>query len=477
MAEQQGNYDAVVVGAGPNGLAAAITLARAGRRVLVVEAKDSIGGGTRTAELTLPGFYHDICSAIHPLSLASPFMRTLPLAQFGVEWIYPPAALAHPLDDGTAVTLERSIEATASQFGPDGAAYTRLMRPQVSHWQEIIADFLGPLPLPPKHPLSMARFGLLAVQPASWLARTTFHSPAARAVFAGMAAHVMQPLENLATAAYGLALGMLAHGTGWPMAKGGSQKITQAMAGYLRSLGGEVVTGFNVENINQLPQARAYLMDVTPRQLSGIAGDRLPSGYLQRLAKFRYGPGVFKIDYALSGPVPWKAAACSRAATVHLGGTLEEICLSERTVWEGQVAEKPYVLVVQQTPFDPSRAPAGKHTAWAYCHVPPGATGDMTGRIEAQLERFAPGFRDLVLARHTFNAVQMEEHNPNYVGGDINGGVQDLLQLYTRPVARWSPYTTPARDIYICSSSTPPGGGVHGLCGYYAARAVLKAFP
>ncbi|MBI4928430.1 MAG: NAD(P)/FAD-dependent oxidoreductase [Anaerolineae bacterium] len=466
--------DAVIIGAGPNGLAAAITLARQGLRVMVLEAKATPGGGTRTAELTLPGFRHDICSAIHPLGVASPFMRSLPLEQFGVEWIFPPAAVAHPLDDGTAVVMERSVAETAAGLGEDGPAYRRLLGPLARQWKKIVDDLLGPLPLPPRHPLTLMRFGLPALFPAAALARLAFRGVRARAVFAGLAAHAMLPLEQPATAAYGLTLGMLAHSVGWPMARGGSQAIADAMTAYLGSLGGEVRTHCTVRSMNDLPPARAYLFDLTPRQILSITGDRLPAGYRRQLSGYRYGPGVFKVDYALSEPAPWKAEGCRRAATIHLGGSLEEIAASERAPGKKEHAQRPFVLFVQQTPFDPSRAPAGLHTAWAYCHVPAGSNVDMTGVIEQQIERFAPGFRDLVLARSTCTADEMEAYNPNYIGGDINGGVQDLLQLYTRPVARISPYTTPARDIFICSSSTPPGGGVHGMCGTFAAQAALK---
>jgi len=470
----QPRYDAVVVGAGPNGLAAAITLARAGRSVLVLEAKDSVGGGTRTAELTLPGFKHDICSAIHPLSLGSPFMRSLPLAEFGVEWINPPAAIAHPLDDGTAVLVERSVEATAAQLGADAGAYQRLIGPLAAHREAIMEDMLGPFPFPPRHPFQLIRFGLSALRSANGLSRGVFHQQRARAVFSGMAAHAMLPLDQPTTAAFGLVMAILAHSVGWPMARGGSQTITQAMADYLLTLGGEIVTSCPVSRMEELPEARTVLFDLTPRQLLSIAGSRLPSGYRQQLTRYRYGLGVFKIDYALSGPIPWKAAEIARAGTVHLGGTPEEITASEKAVWKTGALERPFVLLSQQSLFDPSRAPQGKHTVWAYCHVPHGSQLDMTGPIEAQIERFAPGFRDLVLARHTMNTAEMESYNPNYIGGDINGGVQDLRQLFTRPVARWVPYSTPDEKIFICSSSTPPGGGVHGMCGYYAARAVLK---
>jgi phytoene dehydrogenase-like protein len=467
-------YDAVIVGSGPNGLAAAITLAQAGRGVLVLEARPTVGGGTRTAELTLPGFRHDICSAVHPLGAASRFFRGLPLRDFGLEWVFPQAALAHPLDDGTAIVLERSVQASAETLGVDQAAYRCLMEPLARDWQILLEDILGPLPFPPQHPLALSHFGWKAVLSARRLAEIAFAGPRARAVFAGMAAHSMLPLEAPFTAALGLVLGMLAHGPGWPVAASGSQSIADSLAAYLRSLGGEIVTGRAVEAIDDLPPAGAYLFDVTPRQLLDITGTRLPQGYRRSLAGFRYGPGVCKVDFALDGPIPWRAAECARAATVHLGGGLEEISAAERAVWRGEHPQKPFVLLAQPSLFDSSRAPQGKHTAWAYCHTPSGSTVDLSAAIEAQIERFAPGFRDLVLARSTHTAAEMELYNPNYVGGDINGGVQDWRQLFTRPVARLSPYTTPAKEIFLCSSSTPPGGGVHGMCGYHAARAVLK---
>jgi phytoene dehydrogenase-like protein len=467
-------YDAVVVGSGPNGLAAAITLAQAGKSVLVIEGKDTIGGGTRTLELTLPGFQHDVCSAIHPTGFASPFLRSLPLEKFGLEWIHPPAILAHPLDDGSAVVLEKSIEATAEGLGRDAGAYCDLFERLSRVWPKASEDLLGPLPFPPKHPLESAAFGVLAVQPAAWLARRLFKDPRARALFAGQAAHSMLPLEALTTSAFGLVMTLHAHLGGWPLARGGSQRITEAMAAYLLSLGGEIQTGWMVKSIGELPPARAVLFDTTPRQMVKIARERLPEGYRRRLGRFRYGQGVFKIDYALSEPIPWKARECSQAATVHLGGTLEEIQASERSAWRGQAADRPFVLVAQQSLFDPSRAPAGKHTAWVYCHAPANTTLDLTSRIEAQIERFAPGFCERVLARATHNPVEMERYNPNYIGGDINGGAQDIFQFFARPVWSLNPYKTPARGIYICSSSTPPGGGVHGLCGFNAAQSVLR---
>jgi len=467
-------YDAVIVGAGPNGLAAAVVLARAGRSVLVLEAKDTIGGGSRTKELTLPGFLHDVCSAIHPLAAASPFLQTLPLADYGLEWIQPEAPLAHPLDGGRAAMLERSVEATAVALGPDEHAYRKLFNPMVEHWQELIDEFLGPLPFPPKHPLLSARFAPKFILPARWLAEHTFSGEPARALFAGMAGHSILPLEQPVTSAYGLMICMLGHAVGWPLARGGSQRLMEALAGYLRSLGGEIVTDHPVCSMGDLPPARDVLFDLTPRQLLSIAGERLPSGYRRQLKKYRYGPGVFKMDFALDGPIPWQAPEVARSATVHLGGTLPEIAAGESAVWRGEHPERPYVLLAQQSLYDDTRAPQGKHTAWAYCHVPHGSTIDMTARIEAQIERFAPGFRDCIVAKHTFSPMEMEAYNPNYIGGDIIGGVSDIWQLFTRPVPRWVPYSTPTKGIYLCSSSTPPGGGAHGMCGYYAAKAVLR---
>ncbi len=466
-------YDVIVVGSGPNGLAAAITLARAGRSVIVFEAKDTIGGGTRSVELTLPGFIHDVCSAVHPLTVGSPFFRTLPLHQYGLEWIYPSASLAHPLDDGTAVIVERSIDATSQTLGVDAPAYRRLMKPLVADWDKLAHEFLGPLRWP-RYPVTMLRFGVRAVLPAAVFVRLAFRSERARAVMAGMACHSIMSLDQITTAAFGLMLGITAHAVGWPIARGGAQSIANVLAAYLQSLGGEIITNRSVECIDELPPHRAVLLDVTPRQLDRIAGKHLPESYRHKLRGFRYGPGVFKMDFALDGPIPWKAKECERAATVHIGGTLEEIAASERAVWNGEHPERPFVLLAQPSLFDPTRAPEGKHTVWAYCHVPNGSTVEMSERIIAQIERFAPGFRDRILTRTTRTTMDMEQYNPNYVGGDINGGVQDWRQLFTRPVARINPYTTPAKDIYLCSSSTPPGGGVHGMCGYYAAQAALR---
>ena len=465
--------DAIVVGAGPNGLAAAIVLARAGLSVRVVEAAETVGGGARSAELTLPGFVHDVCSAIHPLGIASPLFRTLPLAEHGLEWIDPPAALAHPFDDGTAVLLERSPEAATPTLGEDEDRWRRLFAPLVREAEPLLDDVLGPLHLP-AHPLALARFGARAAPPATLLARLSFRGARARGVFAGLAAHSMLPLGRPPSAAFGLMLGLLGHAVGWPFPRGGSQRLSDALASYLRSLGGEIETGRRVESLAALGHARAVLLDVTPRGLLALAGDRLPARYRRRLERYRYGPGVFKLDWALDGPIPWRAEECKRAATVHLGATLEEIAASEAAPGRGEIAERPYVLLAQQSLFDATRAPAGRHTAWAYCHVPNGSTADLTARIEGQVERFAPGFCARILARSALGPAALERLNANYVGGDINGGAAILSQLLTRPVARLSPYTTPLDGVFLCSSSTPPGGGVHGMCGYHAARAALR---
>lgn len=470
---QDGLYDAVIVGAGPNGLAAAITLARAGRSVLVLEGAAAVGGGLRSAALTLPGFLHDPCSAFHPLGIASPLWRSLPLAEHGLTWIQPPAPLAHPFDDGTAVVVERDVAATASQLGADGAAYRRLMGTLARDWQHIIQEFLGPLRFP-HHPFSLVRFGLAALWPAATLGRMAFRGERARAVFAGMSAHSIMPLEEPATAAFGFMLGILAHAVGWPIVRGGSQRFADALASYLRSLGGEIRTGATVRSLADVPPATEVLFDVTPRQLAAIAGDRLPAAYRQQLGRYRHGPGVCKVDFALAGPIPWRAAECLRAGTVHVGGTMAEIAAAERAVWQGEHPARPFLILGQQSLFDPTRAPAGRQTVWAYCHVPNGSDEDMTDRIVAQIERFAPGFRGRILAAHTRTAAKMAAYNPNYIGGDINGGVQDLRQLFARPATSLNPYATPDKSIFLCSSSTPPGGGVHGMCGYWAAQAALR---
>jgi phytoene dehydrogenase-like protein len=465
--------DAIVVGAGPNGLAAAIALAQSGVSVRVLEAADTVGGGARSAELTLPGFVHDVCSAIHPLGAASPFLRTLPLAEHGVEWIDPPAALAHPFDDGTAALLERAPAAAVPALGEDDRRWRRLFAPLVRDAEPLLGEMLAPLHLP-SHPLALARFGARAMVPATVLAQLWFRGEKARGLLAGLAAHSMLPLERPPSAAFGLALGLLGHDRGWPFPRGGSQRLSDGLASYLRSLGGEIETGRRVESLAELDDTRPVLLDVTPRGLLALAGDTLPARYRRRLERYRYGPGVFKLDFALDGPIPWLAEECARAATVHLGPTLGEIAASESAAWRGEIAERPYVLLAQQSLFDPTRAPAGKHTAWAYCHVPNGSGVDMTERIERQIERFAPGFRDRILARSVLGPAEFERHNPNLVGGDINGGAATLSQLFTRPVARLSPYTTPLPGVFLCSASTPPGGGVHGMCGYHAAQAALR---
>jgi phytoene dehydrogenase-like protein len=466
--------DAVVVGAGPNGLAAAIELARAGRSVLLCERNETIGGGARTAELTLPGFRHDVCSAIHPLALGSPFLRTLPLAEHGLELLPPEVQAAHPLDGGRAAVLHRSLDETAAGLGKDGDAYAGLMRPFSEGWDELAPLVLG-APRPPRHPLLAARFARAGVRGAAGLATSRFRSDAARALFGGMAAHSFRPLHRAPTAGFALVLLALGHAVGWPVPRGGSQAIADAMASYLRSLGGEVRPGFEVRTLADLPEARALLFDVTPRQLDAICGDALPGRYARALRRYRYGAGAFKVDYALSEPVPWTADAARRAGTVHLGGTLPELAASEATVAAGGHPERPFVLAGQQSLVDPGRAPAGKHTLWAYCHVPNGSQVDMTAAIERQIERFAPGFRDVVLERAVRGPADLESENPNYVGGDINGGAADLRQVLARPAPRITPYATPNPRIFLCSSSTPPGGGVHGMCGYHAARTALRS--
>ena len=474
MARDSRDYDAVVVGSGPNGLAAAITVALAGRSVLLMEASETTGGGTRTKELTLPGFRHDVCAAIHPLALASPFFRSLDLAPHGLEWIDPPLPLAHPLDGGNAVLLHRSIDETAEGLGQDADAYRRLMGPAVANWENLIDDLLKPLG-PPGHPLALMRFGLRAMRSATGLARTWFKGGRAQAFFAGNGCHSILPLETWSTAAFGMMLPMLGHAVGWPMARGGSQAIADALTSYLVSLGGAIDVGAPVATMDDLPKARAVLFDVTPRQLARIAGLQFPPHYRARLESHRHGPGVFKIDWALDGPIPWQDPAVAKAGTVHVGGTIDEIAASERAVGRGLTAEKPFVLLSQPSLFDHTRAPTGMHTAWAYCHVPNGSTENMTDRIEAQIDRFAPGFRTRILARHTMSPAEMESYNPNYIGGDIVGGLQSFRELFLRPLGRWRAYATPARGIYICSASMPPGGGVHGICGYLAAKMALRS--
>ncbi len=468
------SYDAIVVGSGPNGLSAAIVLARAGLSVLVREANETIGGGARSAELTLTGFIHDICSAIHPMAIASPFFRSLPLAAHGLEWIQPPLPLVHPFENMPPAILEHSVELTAASLDPDGAAYRRLMAPLVRHWDQLVPEILGPILHLPSRPVALAGFGLRALWPATGLTDVAFRGSRARTLFSGLAAHSMVALDKPATSAMGLVLAAAGHTGGWPLPRGGSQQITEALASYLRSLGGTIETSAPVETLESLPAARAILLDLTPRQIIRIASQRLPENYKRRLARFAYGPGIFKIDWALAGKIPWTYKECERSATVHLGASAEEIEAGESAAWNGKHPEKPFVLLAQPSLFDATRAPAGAHTGWAYCHVPNGSTEDMTEAIEAQVERFAPGFRDLVLARHTKNTVQLERSNANLVGGDIGAGANNLWRLVSRPVLSFDPYRTPAQGIYICSASTPPGGGVHGMCGYHAALSALK---
>ncbi len=454
----------VVIGSGPNGLAAAIELARAGRKVTVFEANSRIGGGTRSDELTLPGFVHDLCSAVHPMALPSPCFERYPLAAHGLEWIHPGAPLAHPLDDGTAVVLERSVDATAANLGEDGAAWRRLMGPLAAAWPTLRRELMMPLLRAPRHPLLMARFGMQALRSARGLAEGHFRGVRARALFAGIAGHSFLPLEEGASAAIGMALAVAAHGSGWPIPRGGSQRIADALAGYLRSLGGEIVTSHAV---TELPEAPIVMCDITPRQLLAMAGERLPAGYRSALEAYRYGPGIFKMDWALDAPAPWRAAECARAATIHLGGTFDEIAQ-----WERGYTGAPFILLAQPSLFDDSRAPAGKHTVWAYCHVPQGSSADMTDAIEGQIERFAPGFRDRILARSVEYTGDLERRNANLIGGAITGGANDLRQSIFRPTP--SLYRTPLRGVFLCSAATPPGGGVHGMCGFHAAQAALR---
>jgi phytoene dehydrogenase-like protein len=465
-------YDAIVVGSGPNGLAAAILMQQKGLSVLLVEGKDTIGGGLRSAELTLPGYIHDICSAVHPLAVSSPFFKTLPLNAYGLEFIYPGIAAAHPFDNGTAALLKKSVIDTETSLGNNENSYEKLITPVLNDWPLIASDALGPLRFP-SHPLRMARFGKKALTSASYLSGS-LKSAEAKGFFAGMAAHAIQPLSNLGTSAVALVLLTAGHLEGWPSPKGGSNKIANALASFFVSLGGKIETSFCIKSLAQLPSAHAVLFDVTPHQLLQIAGHKFSTLYKWQLERYRYGMGVFKIDWALDAPIPFKADECRQAGTIHLGNTFKEIADGEQEIWEGKHPEKPFTLLAQPSIFDRSRAPENKHTAWAYCHVPQGSRKDMTAVIENQVERFAPGFKETILARHTMDTTQMEAYNPNYIGGDINGGAMNIGQLFTRPALRLSPYKTSAKGIYICSSSTPPGGGVHGMCGYHAAKKALE---
>ena len=472
VSEHRESFDAVVVGSGPNGLSAAVALAQGGASVLVLEAAEEIGGGTRTAELTLAGFQHDVCSAVHTTGILSPFFRSLPLEEHGLRWIVPRASVAHPLDDQPAVIMWRSLEETCAGLGADASSYRNLIAPFLDNPEGFFSDALGPLGWP-RHPGTFARFGLRAMWPATAFANWRFQQSRAKALFGGCAGHSILPLDKAFTAALGLIFAIAGHVEPWPVAAGGSHAIPRALGSLLRELGGEIRTGVRVTSSEELPSARVYLFDTSPDQLASIAKSVLPRGYVRRLGRYRYGPGAFKLDWALDGPIPWRDPNCLEASTVHLGGTLEEIAAGEATMFRGKHPERPFVLLCQQSQLDPSRAPDGKHTGYAYCHVPGGSTVDMTEAIENQVERFAPGFKGRILARHTMNTLDFHRYNPNYVGGAITGGVADAFQLFTRPVARLDPYTTPNPRVFICSASTPPGGGVHGMCGYHAAQSAL----
>ncbi|MBS7562846.1 NAD(P)/FAD-dependent oxidoreductase [Mucilaginibacter sp. Bleaf8] len=472
MVNNRFEYDAIVVGSGPNGLAAAITMQQQGLSTLIVEGSKAIGGGLRSAEVTLPGFLHDICSAVHPMAVSSPFFKQMPLAKHGLDFIYPEVAAAHPLDNGSSAALYRSIQKTAVTLGADADAYTRIYEPLAKYWPSIAVDVLGPLRIP-KHPLNMVRFGLMGLTSAKSFA-DNFKTKEARGLWAGMAAHSIQPLSSLTTSAIGLVLTVAGHLYGWPIPKGGSQSIANSLVSYYTSIGGKIQTDFYVNALSELPPSRAVLFDVTPKQLLKIAGHKFSPLYKWQLQRFKYGMGVFKVDWALNEPIPFTNPDCRKAGTVHIGNTFEEIASSEYLSSTGKHPEKPFVLLAQQSLFDATRAPEGKHTAWAYCHVPNGSLKDMTDAIENQIARFAPGFKDIILAKATSNTAQIEEYNNNYLGGDINGGKLDITQLFTRPALRMSPYKTSHQGLYICSSSTPPGGGVHGMCGYYAAKRALS---
>ena len=465
--------DAVVVGSGPNGLAAGITLARAGCSVIVYESNATIGGGARSAELTLPGFLHDVCSAVHPLAAGSPFFKTLPLERFGLEWVEPDIPLAHPLDNGSAACLYRDVEVTAEQLYEDSGAYRRLMKPLAHNWLNLSIEFLQPILHWPQHPITLAHFGILGLCPATLLSKSVFKGERARALFAGIAAHSFLPLEAPVSSAFALVLGLAGHAVGWPIPRGGSQQISNALADCLRELGGKIEVNHRIENLRDLPKSRAIFLDISVWEFLRIAGQEMASGYRRRLESFRHAPGIFKIDYALSAPIPWKAEACRRAGTIHLGGTIDEIAAAERDAALGNIPERPFVLVAQQSLFDETRAPRNQHTLWAYCHVPFNCSTEMSDKIESQIERFAPGFRDCVLARHTMSAADLAKSNPNLRGGDISGGAANLTQLIARPILSPMPYRTALPGVYLCSASTPPGGGVHGMCGYHAARLAL----
>lgn len=473
MSASDREFDAVVVGSGPNGLAAAVALARAGASVEVLEGADSIGGGTRSEELTLPGFLHDVCSAAHPMGILSPFFRELPLAEHGLEWVRPNASVAHPLEDRPAVMLWRSLDRTCAALGADGRNYRRMIAPFLENPHGFLGDALAPLGMP-RHPLLLARFASMAPWPSTWLAAAAFRDEPARALFAGCASHSILPLSHSMSSAFAVMFALTAHVEAWPVVRGGSIGIARALASYLAELGGSVRTGVRVRSLADLPAARVYLFDTDPLQLALIAEAVLPERYLRRLRRFRFGPGVFKLDLALDGPIPWSDPNCLEASTVHVGGSMRELAASEAAMWRGTHCERPFVMVVQQSQFDATRAPSGKHTGYAYCHVAHGSTVDRSEAIESQVERFAPGFRDRILARSRLGTAELEAGNPNYVGGAISGGSAVLSQMFSRPVARLDPYSTPHPRVFLCSASTPPGGGVHGMCGYHAAQSALR---
>ena len=468
------SYDIVIIGSGPNGLSAGILLAETGLKVLIIESAQSVGGGMRTEEITLSGYKHDICSAIHPMGYLSPFFNSLPLNKFGLEWIIPEASVAHPLLNKDAVILNKSLEETASNLGKDESAYKRLLEYFTENYKNLITDCLKPLGIP-NDPLLMFKFGIKGLQPAIYFANNTFKTEEAKALFAGCAAHSILPLNKLFTSAVGLIFLVTAHIENWAFPKGGSVKIAEALEGYFRSLGGQILLNTRIKDFKELPTAKKYIFDTDPIQLANIAEEYLPNNYKRRLRNYNYGPGVFKIDYALSEPIPWYDPSCLKASTVHLGGTLKQIAQNEKAVWNGKYTDNPFVILCQQSLFDESRAPGKNHTGWAYCHVPNSSTKDYTYLIENQIEQFAPGFKDTILSKHTMSPSELHSYNPNYYGGAVTGGAADLTQLFSRPVLRSDPYSTPNPDIYICSASSPPGGGVHGMCGYYAAISVLKS--
>ena len=466
-------YDVIIIGSGPNGLSAGIYLTRKGYTVLIVEAEDVAGGGMRTKELTLPNFKHDVCSAIHPMGFLSPYFQSLELEKYGLEWIYPEISVAHPLDKEPAVLLTKLVEETANGLGKDSASYNKLITPFAKHIDWLLQDTLKPLGFP-KHPILFTKFGMNGIIPAQYFAKLRFKEKRARALFAGCVAHSILPFDKFFTTAIGLTFLTTAHSVNWPIAKGGSLCISNALAKCFLQSGGEFLFNTTIVSVSQLPDYSALIFDTDPLQVANIASKLLPKSYIKRLQKYKFGPGVFKIDYALNAPIPWNDPNCLKASTVHIGGTIEEISKSELDTWEGRITDKPFVLLAQQSLFDETRSPKGKHTCWAYCHVPNGNTQDQSVAIENQIERFAKGFKDTIIAKHSMNTLNFYNYNMNYFGGAITGGSADITQLFTRPVARFNPYSTPNPNIFICSASTPPGGGVHGMNGFYAAKSLTK---